>query len=263
MIDTTTPSPAEPATTRPHLTIVPPSTPAAPGDATDTVGALPALPDIDLESLPDDTEGRKTLPKLPSDDELGIYGPPPIWGNLGLDTEFTAQPHWLNEPKGEPFTFRLHPGLARLVTILVESSATPYQSKSEFFRDAAYYLARTIRDLINNKDQRLETILREANLRAQSDDEARLQDTVLAFEHNLTEAVIGCIERGALAEACRKVDLFWTLIADIPVPYHRKAHQNVILESPLIQAILTLGQSKGYPVPVAAVSATQVAQPAV
>lgn len=240
---------------RPRLAVVPPLR-TAPSTAGDDVLASP--PDIDLD---DDTP---ILAPIRTDGDLDIGQPAfPNFPapDIRLDTAFTAQPHYGNDGKGEPFTFRLQPGLAHLVTILVESPATPYRSKSDFIRDACYYLARAIRDLVNVKDQRLEAELEEAKVDSWAAHEARLQERVTKFEHALTDAVIGCLERNALAEACRQIEAAWANTLCVPILHRRRMYQESLIESPLIQAVLRLGVARNLPVPTAALAALPATGP--
>jgi Arc/MetJ-type ribon-helix-helix transcriptional regulator len=248
------PEPVPDATARPHLSLVPASSPPPASSPDDALLASP--PDIDLDDIqvlaPIKTEGETDIgsPAFP-----GFPTP-----DLRLDTEWNTQPHWVTDAKGEPFTFRLSPPLSRVITILVESNATPYRSKSDFVRDACYYLAKAIRDLTNLKDQRLETELAEANAISKAAHESRLQEKVLTYEVALTDAVIGCIERRALHEACRELDAAWQWVETIPVMHRRGMYQAVFTQSPLIQAVLALGQTQGYQIPTDALIVTPPVQ---
>lgn len=238
----------EPSTpTRPHLTLLPPAV---------SESSLASPPDITTDDVQADREPAKSLPPLPVDIELGGTAYPDFLGaNHRMDTAWSGQPHWLSDAKGEPFTFRLNANLSRLVSMIVEHPGTPYRTKSDFFRDAAYYLAVAVRDLVNIQDPRMINLMREADARSAADYESTLQEEVLAFEHAMTDSIIGALERGALAEACRQLCARWADVQDMTVRHRREAHERAIRDSILMRVVILMGLQRGLDVPTAALPA--------
>lgn len=186
------------------------------------------LPDIDPESI---------LPQMPTDEQFEQLGLVPIHPEVSLDTQLNHHIHFLSEAKGEPVTIRLSPQLCQMIDRLIHSRSTGYRTKSEFFRDAAYHLAKALSELHNIQDPRLVSYLADAEAHALADFESQLRERLQEAEHKLTDYLLAVIERGGLAEAIRAIDAHERTARRIPIDWWRNRWLAVTQNSPLVRQI--------------------------
>jgi metal-responsive CopG/Arc/MetJ family transcriptional regulator len=194
-------------------------------------------PGISLETDMPDIDPSLTLPQMPTLDQIEQLGIVPIHPEVSLDTQINHTVHFLSEAKGEPVTIRLSPQLSQLVDRLIHARSTGYRTKSEFFRDAAYHLARALCQLHNIQDPRLVSYLISAEAAAQADFESRLRDQIQDAEHKFTDYLLAVVERGGLAEAIRAIDAHENTARRIPIDWWRNRWLSTLYNSPLVKQI--------------------------
>lgn len=145
--------------------------------------------------------------------------------------------------RGEPVTVRLPEACARMIDVLVHSQETPYRTRSDFLRDAAFHLAYALVEAHQINDPRLKSYLITAQQAADAAFMARIREQVRQAEHDLTDYLLAVLERGDLPEAYRVIQKRLNEVGRIPVDHWRNLWLDMLRTNPLVALLLTLSKS--------------------
>jgi Arc/MetJ-type ribon-helix-helix transcriptional regulator len=162
---------------------------------------------------------------------------PPLLPQITLDLTYTPRVHYTQATKGEAVTFRLPPNLIQMIDRIIASKATPYHTKSEFFRDAAYYLAKGMSEMFDASDARLHNLLALATADAEAEFGARYRENKLRWEHNVTESLLNVIEQGNFSEAFRLLRQYESEVQRFTITAWRADYRRVLNNNPLVQQL--------------------------
>lgn len=165
-----------------------------------------------------------------------------------LTEHYDWRPRLSDESKTHLFSMRLDELSDRLGTLIVGRVPWLYPTKSDLGRDAFYYLCRFVYEKYCEKDEEIESLIRQIDAAGNAHYTATLRERVRTHTDDLTDSLTDALADNALEECHRQIEQFWRAVRDIHNDWVRHKFIDASMGSPTVRAVVKTLVRYGYAV---------------
>lgn len=168
--------------------------------------------------------------------------------DIDLVSVTDLRPHFTGDLKGVLVSLRVPENMARLIDILLAQEGIPHENRSDFFRDAGYYYALALVQMLQLKHPVIQSLLFQERLQADARYLADEQERLNAAARDMHDYLVGLIEQAALDEIRRALELYYKTAGEISLQHWRDAYIRTMDGLGAVQACKALLAAAGIPV---------------